>query len=201
MPYKSENHNVCKSGRRIIRIRTKDTWHRRCPRVNVPSPTAFRCGILEHTSIVFPITVRQHLKFADFHTSEHSTDKPEGSLEKLPAPEKVHRPSPFIASRRKSSPSRLRIANVCAIHASGAYRQHDHRRESERAVSESAWSVSGISMVGVRDQHGGCQNQNGRCRESAWSVSGIRTGGVRDQHGRCQNQHCSVLDLVDSFGS
>ncbi|WP_218916010.1 hypothetical protein [Prevotella multiformis] len=64
-------------------------------------------------------------------------------MEKLPAPEKVHRPSPFIASRRKSSPSRLRIANVCAIHASGAYRQHDHCRESERAVS-------GISMVGVR---------------------------------------------------
>ena len=157
MPYKSENHNVCKSGRRIIRIRTKDTWHRRCPRVNVPSPTAFRCGILEHTSIVFPITVRQHLKFADFHTSEHSTDKPEGSLEKLPAPEKVHRPSPFIASRRKSSPSRLRIANVCDFHASGAYRQHDHRRESERAVS-------GISMGGVRNQHG-------RCQESAWSVS------------------------------
>jgi|GEM_PF-5950761 len=164
MPYKSENHNVCKSGRRIIRIRTKDTWHRRCPRVNVPSPTAFRCGILEHTSIVFPITVRQHLKFADFHTSEHSTDKPAGSLEKLPAPEKVHRPSPFIASRRKSSPSRLRIANVCAIHASGAYRQHDHRRESARAVS-------GISMVGVRNQHGRCQNQHGRCQESAWSVS------------------------------
>ena len=172
MPYKSENHNVCKSGRRIIRIRTKDTWHRRCPRVNAPSPTAIRCGILEHTSIVFPITVRQHLKVADFHTSQHSTDKPEGSLEKLPAPEKVHRPSPFIASRRKSSPSRLRIANVCDIHASGAYRQHDHRRESAR-------SPSGISMVGVRNQHGRCQNQ----------------------HGRCQNQHCSVLDLVDSFGS
>ena len=143
MPYKSENHNVCKSGQRIIRIRTKDTWRRRCPRINAPSPTAIRCGILEHTSTDFPITVRQHLKFADFHTSEHSTDKPEGSLEKLPAPEKVHRPSPFIASRRKSSPSRLRIANVCAIHASGAYRQHDHCLESERAVS-------GISMVGVR---------------------------------------------------
>ena len=44
-------------------------------------------------------------------------------------------------------------------------------------------------------------NQNGRCRESAWAVSGISMGGVRNQHGRCQNQHCSVLDLVDSFGS
>ena len=165
MPYKSENHNVCKSGQRIIRIRTKDTWRRRCPRVNAPSPTAIRCGILEHTSIDFPITVRQHLKFADFHTSQHSTDKPAGSLEKLPAPEKVHRPSPLIASRRKSSPSRLRIANVCAIHASGAYRQHDHCLESERAVS------------------------------------GIRTDGVRISMVGVRNQHCSVLDLVDSFGS
>ena len=166
MPYKSENHNVCKSGQRIIRIRTKDTWRRRCPRVNAPSPTAIRCGILEHTSIDFPITVRQHLKVADFHTSQHSTDKPAGSLEKLPAPEKVHRPSPLIASRRKSSPSRLQIANVCAIHASGAYRQHDHCLESERAVSESAWAVSGISMGGVRNQHG-------RCQESALQCTGL----------------------------
>lgn len=172
MPYKSENHNVCKSGQRIIRIRTKDTWRRRCPRVNAPSPTAFRCGILEHTSIDFPITVRQHLKVADFHTSQHSTDKPAGSLEKLPAPEKVHRPSPLIASRRKSSPSRLRIANVCAIHASGAYRQHDHCLESAQLCRESERAVSGISMVGVK----------------------ISMVGVR-------NQHCSVLDLVDSFGS
>ena len=146
MPYKSENHNVCKSGRRIIRIRTKDTWHRRCPRVNVPSPTAFRCGILEHTSIVFPITVRQHLKVADFHTSQHSTDKPAGSLEKLPAPEKVHRPSPLIASRRKSSPSRLRIANVCAIHASRCL-------PTARSLSGIRTGGVGISMVGVRNQH------------------------------------------------
>ena len=37
-------------------------------------------------------------------------------------------------------------------------------------------------------------NQNGRYRESERAVSGISMVGVR-------NQHCSVLDLVDSFGS